>query len=38
MLTKFSLLCNNVFDTIEIVEQNVIDVRKIGKQVSNMKK
>ena len=38
MLTKFSLLCNTVFDTIEIVEQNVIDVRKIGKQVSNMKK
>ena len=38
MLTKFSLLCNNVFDTIEIVEQNVIDVRKIGKQISNMKK
>ena len=26
MLPKFFLLCNNVFDTIEIVEQDVIDV------------
>mgnify|MGYP003691355175 CR=1 FL=1 len=26
MLPEFSLLCNNVFDTIEIVEQDVIDV------------
>lgn len=37
MLPKFSLLCNNVFDTIQIVEQDVIDVRKVGKHISNLR-
>ena len=35
MLPKLSLLCINVFDTIQIVEQDVIDVRKVGKHISN---
>ena len=37
MLPKFSLLYNNIFNTIEIVEQDVIDVRKVGKHISNLR-